>query len=211
MSISKYGIWSDKCFSKSITNKFDPLTYVEPDGSVWIRIFHHNDPTNNGIFSSKDSFATSVYIDDNRWFNVSVCNCLSSKWELMIKQKLLDTDDETKYRWIQNYNPMTATYEQVVADNITKVTTAGYSSHDLYGGLHKHSASTYICASHTGRPSDWWCAVGSYRVHNGGIPGYAGTTITTGYMDLYLRVDNIDTPNFRINAGGTMATDFYEI
>ena len=129
----------------------------------------------------------------------------------MIKQKLLDTDDETKYRWIQNYNPMTATYEQVVADNVTKVTTAGYSNHDLHGGLHKHSAATYICASYTNSSSHWWCAVGSYRVHNGGIPGYAGTTITTGYMDLYLRVDNIDTPNFRINAGGTMATDFYEM
>lgn len=210
MSISKSGIWTDKCFSKSIVNRYDPLTYVEPDGSAWIRIFHHNDPANNGIFSSTDSFDTSVYLDNNRWFNVALCNYLSDNWELMIKQKILDTDDEIKYRWIQNYNPMTATYEQVTVDNVTRITTDGYSSHDSCGGLYKHSSHTYICASNA-TSTDWFGAVGCYELYNSGIPGYALTTITTGYMDLYLRVDNIDTPNFRINAGGTMATDFYEI
>ena len=73
----------------------------------------------------------------------------------MIKQKLLDTDDETKYRWIQNYNPMTATYEQVVADNITKVTTAGYSSHDLYGGLRYNAKAWDIGYYHNVNGDDW--------------------------------------------------------
>lgn len=209
-SISKYGIWSDKCFSGSIVNQYDPITYVEPDGSVWIRIFHHNDPTNSGLFSSTDSFETSVYLDDNRWFSVALCNYLTSNWELMIKQKPLVTDDEVKYRWIQKYNPMTATYEQVTVDNVTKITTSGYSTHAAYGGLYKHSASTYICASNASS-TNWFCAVGCYTLYQSGIPAYTGGAITTGYMDLYLRVDNIETPNFRINAGGTMATDFYEI
>lgn len=128
----------------------------------------------------------------------------------MIKQKPLVTDDEVKYRWIQNYNPMTATYEQVTVDNVTKITTDGYSTHAAYGGLHKHSARTYICTSNASS-TDWFGAVGCYTLYQSGVPAYAGTVITTGYMDLYLRVDNIETPNFRINAGGTMATDFYEI
>ena len=210
MSISKTGIWADKCFSISIVNQYDSSTYVEPDGSVWIRIFHHNDPTNNGVFNASDSFVKSVYLDDSRWFNVALCNYISGNWELMIKQKLLATDNETKYRWIQKYNPMTATYAQVTVDNITKVTTDGYSTHAAYGGLHKHSASTYICASNA-KSTQWFGAVGCYTLYESGIPAYSGGAITTGFMDLYLRVDNIITPNFRINAGGVMATDFYEI
>ena len=210
MSISKTGIWADKCFSSSIVNQYDPITYVEPDGSIWIRIFHHNDPMNNGLFAVSNPFMKSVYLDDNRWFNVALCNHISSEWELMIKQKPLGTDDETKYRWIQHYNPMTATYEQVTTDKVTKITTTGYSTSDVYGGLHKHSASTYICASDA-RSTNWFGAVGCYTIFNNGIPGYASATITTGFMDLYLRVDNIITPNFKINAGGAMATDFYEI
>lgn len=210
MSISKTGVWTDKCFSSSIINRYDPLTYVEPDGSSWIRIFRHNSPSTSGIFSSTNSFDKSVFVNNDVWFNVSLCNYLSNNWELMIKQKALETDTETKYRWIQNYNPMIATYEQVTTDNVTKVTTNGYSTHAAYGGLHRHSASTYICTSNA-RSTDWFGAVGCYTLHISGVPGYAGVTITTGFMDLYLRVDNFITPNFRINDGGAMAVDFYEI
>lgn len=210
MSISKTGIWSEKYFSNSIINRHDVNTYIEPDGSAWIRIFHHNNPTNNGIFSNTDTFESSVYLDENRWFNVALCNYLSSNWELMIKQKALETDTETKYRWIQMYNPMTATWEQVIADNVTKVLTTGYSNSATYGGLHKHSASTYICASNT-NSTNWFGAVGCYTLFNAGIPGYAAITITTGFLDLYLRIDGLDTPNFKLNGGGVMASNFYEI
>ena len=84
MSISKTGIWADKCFSSSIVNQYDSSTYVEPDGSVWIRIFHHNDPTNNGVFNASDLFVKSVYLDDNRWFNVNINKkwCILSRFSL---------------------------------------------------------------------------------------------------------------------------------
>ena len=211
MSISKIGIWADKCFSSSIVNQYDSSTYVEPDGSVWIRIFHHNDPTNNGVFNASDSFIKSVYLDDNRWFNVALCNHISGNWELMIKQKLLATDNETKYRWIQKYNPMTATYAQVAESNITKNTSTGYSTISGGGGLYKFTTSVTYIACNNNNENHWLGAIRASSLFNSGIPAYVTGIITTGYTDLYLRVDNIITPNFRINAGGAMATDFYEI
>ena len=66
----------------------------------------------------------------------------------MIKQKLLATDNETKYRWIQKYNPMTATYAQVAESNITKNTSTGYSTISGGGGLYKFTTSvTYIACN----------------------------------------------------------------
>lgn len=32
--------------------------------------------------------------------------------------------------------------------------------------------------------------MGSFSIYQGGIPGYGGTITTTGYNDLYVRIDN---------------------
>ena len=78
--------------------KYDPNLYIEPDGSCWVRVYHHNNP-GAGSFSSYNDFAHSVYIDGNRWFNVELCNYLD-KWELMVKGKFTSTSSEWKLRWI---------------------------------------------------------------------------------------------------------------
>ena len=171
--------------------KYDNNIYIEPDGSCWARVFHHNNP-GGGSFSSSNDFAHSVYIDENRWFNVELANYLD-KWEIMIKGKFTATSNEWKLRWIQQYNPMTATYANVAVANITKITTSGYSSSpSTWGGLYKKNSSTYLCANN-GNSGNWWGAVGSFSVYQNGIPGWGptGTVTTTGFNDVYLRIDNV--------------------
>jgi hypothetical protein len=63
----------DGQINETIYCPYDSETYVEPDGSKWIRIFHHNRPV-DGLFQSTDPFITSVYVDEDRWFYISLCN-----------------------------------------------------------------------------------------------------------------------------------------
>ena len=165
-------------------SQYDTNIYEEPDGSRWVRVFHHANPSSTNLFDSTDSFSTRVYKDANRWFDVSICNQLSS-WELMIKQKPSSTDTLQKYRWKQSVNPMLATESDVSADKVTYNTSTGYTS-CAYKGLYKLNKWTYLSQG-----NDWWGAVGSWTVFQSGIPGWNKITISsTGYMDLYVRIDD---------------------
>lgn len=168
--------------------KYDSNIYIEPDGSAWVRIFHHNNPTSYK-FVSGDTFTTGVYKDENRWFNFDLCN-YTDKWEFIVKSKATPDATEYKYRWIQTKNPLTATFADVAAANVTKITTTGYTSYS-WGGLYKINSSTFLCTNN-GTNGNWWGAVGAWNAHQGGIPGWT-TVITTGYEDVYLRIDNITT------------------
>ena len=175
--------------------RYDPNVYIEPDGSCWVRIFHHNNPTSYK-FASSDTFTTSVYTDENRWFNVSVCNALST-WELMSKVKCTDTSTERKFRWIQTANPMTATFNQTKVANVTRITTDGYTQCP-FGGLYHVSSSTWL-AMNNGTENNTFGSVGCWTAWNNGIPGWestnAGHAITTGYVDLFVRIDNLTSQN----------------
>ena len=191
------GVVDTNNITEFICNIFDENVYVEPDGSTWIRIFHHNNPA-GGSFSSTDTFTSQVYIDENRWFNVSLCNLISDNWELMIKQKAeSDTATESKFRWIQTANPMIATYEQTLSANVTKISTAGYTVSTFGGAYLKNNSNTYL-ACNNGESSNWWGAIGSCVVYQGGIPAYNGVLVKTGYCDLYLRIDNANFDKFTI-------------
>lgn len=208
-SIFKNGMVQSSDFTNFIVNPLDLNYYIEPDESVWVRLVHHNNPPNY-LFASTNTFTSSVYIDGNRWFNVALCNKVGiSKWELMIKQKALSTDSESKFRWIQNYNPMTATYAQVASANVTKVTTSGYTNFSS-GGLYLKNGNTYLCTNN-GTEGNWWGAVGSWAIHQSGIPAWNGVVVTTGYMDLYLRIDNDPKNSLSIFNNSVIANDFIEI
>lgn len=169
----------------------------EPDNSMWIQIAHHNNPASY-LFSSTDTFETSVYTDSNRWFHVSLCNLVTT-WELMIIQARLSTDTPEKFRWIQTANPMTATYADVALANITRITTSGYTTATgNYAGLYyrRNQISTpeaYLVCNN-GTAGNWFGPVGSWTLWSSGTPAYNGSVITTGYTDLYLRIDNTDLP-----------------
>ena len=187
---------------ESLSPPFDNTIYTEPDNSRWIRIFHHNNPAEN-LFSSADPFSTGVYKNEDMWFNVSVCN-FASTWELMIIQARLSTDTPEKFRWIQLVNPMVANYSDVALANITRVTTSGYTTASgNYAGLYLRSNQTtspqdYLTCNN-GTASNWFGAIGSWTAHQGGIPAYNGSAITTGYTNLYLRLSNDLEKYFKID------------
>ena len=169
--------------------KYDTNVYIEPDGSTWVHIYHHNNPA-AGSFASTDAFASSVYKDENRWFNATeICNALN-KWEFLIKYAYTNTTGESKQRWVQTVNPELAVFGDVDAADITRITGSGYVT-GTWGGLYKKAASAYWVMNN-GNSSNWWGATGSYSIYQGGIPGYGGTVTTTGYNDLYVRIDNVD-------------------
>lgn len=191
MSIYKNGVWTNT----GITNYWmnfvtTPIVIQEPDGSFWLQIFHHNNPTENGRFVSTDTFATGVYKDINKWFNVNICNQFN-KWELLLKQKLTSGGTEEKYRWIQSQNPMLATFNDTMAANTTFITTTGYlTPGSSYGGLWRQNSSNSYLVANNNNSSNWFGAVGAIAAYNNGIPGYNGKTITSGYMDVYIRIES---------------------
>ena len=209
-NISKTGTVSTMAFSESLACPYDTNFYVEPDGSIWIRIIHHDNPA-NAVFASTDTFSSSVYLDSNRWFYASIVNKITNNtYEFMIKQKALVADSETKYRWIQTKNPFNAVYGDVDLADVTRITTDGYSTYGSYAGIYKKNANTYFSANN-GTSSSWWCALGTWTAYQGGIPGFAQVVIKTGYIDLYLRVDNQTNDIASIFTSSIISPQFIEI
>lgn len=209
MSFYANGIITASSFSNSIINPYDTTVYAEPDGSAWVRIVHHNNPA-SVRFASSDSFTTSVYKSADLWFNASLLNTnKSGKWELMIKQKETSSSSETKYRFVQTVNPMTATFDQTKNANITVNTSSGYSTNSAYGGVHKLGSNSYLVTNNSTN-GNWYGALGCWTVWNGGLPGIFGRAITTGYIDFYYRIDGYTADKLSINAGGVISADFIE-
>lgn len=169
--------------------QYDKNIYTEPDGSQWVHVFHHNNPA-GGLFASTDSFTTSVYKDENRWLDMALVMSSVTSWELLYVQKDTSTSAEKKYRWIQNINPFNATWTDVQPGNVTYVTGNGYTS-STQGGLWKNNGSTYFAIANASS-GNWFGAIGSWTAYSGGTPGYPNTTVTSGSMDLYVRLKNIN-------------------
>lgn len=177
--------------------RFDPNIYTEPDGSMWVRVVRQNNPSStSNLFSTSDPIETkSVYKNDSTWFDRDVFNYIVTigaldECELMIKQKATSSSSETKYRWVQYKNPIIATYDWVTPNEIVKNTSSGYSSPSTsYGGLYAHKTSSSFIDACNGNTGNTWGRFGQYQQFQSGLAGYNATTITTGYSDLYIRVD----------------------
>jgi len=88
---------------------------------------------------------------------------------------------------------MTATWDQAKLANITQV--SGYSSWAAnYAGIFRYTSgttahgSTYLRQANA-TSSNWYGACGCWTAYQGGVPGFNGTVVTSGYMDVYLRID----------------------
>lgn len=179
----------DDCSSKRL--RYDKNIYKEPDGTLWVRVIHHNNPA-SALFSSSDSFASGVYKDADRWFDLYMIKRGLGSYEFMVKQKTTSSATETKYRWIQTKDPFTATYNDVKPASVTRITTSGYTDGG-FGGLYILNSNTHMVIANTSN-GNWYGAFGCWTPYNGGIPGYPNTTITNGYMDLYVKVNAIEYP-----------------
>jgi hypothetical protein len=90
---------------------------------------------------------------------------------------------------VQTKNPFNAVWNDVKPESVTRITTAGYTNGGN-GGLWKMNSSTYFVVANSSS-GNWFGATGSWTAYNGGIPGYPNTTVTTGCIDIFVRVDNI--------------------
>lgn len=167
--------------------KYDNNIYVEPDGSQWIHVFHHNDPTTSGYFVRNSDWEHGVYIDENKWYNIEEIVYTLPKYEFMVKQKTTSSAAEAKYRWIQDINPLEATYNDVKPGTVIFNTSSGYTN-SSYGGLWKMNSSARMCIANA-TSSNWFGALGSWSAYNTNqVPGFPNTSISTGYIDLYMRI-----------------------
>ena len=168
--------------------KYDKNIYTESDGSKWIRIFHHNNPASK-LFAKTDIWASGVYKDEDRWFDIYPIVQSLTTFEFMVKQKQTSSATEVKYRWIQNKSPLTATYNDVKPDAVTRITTSGYTNGNQGGLWRSGHANTHMVIANS-NSGNWYGATGCWVAYNGGIPGYPNTVITTGYIDLYIKISD---------------------
>lgn len=185
------------------------LEYIqEPDGSIWEPIFYHNNPSVN-LFSSTDSFSTGVIKSPDMFFNFNVCKELTS-WEFIYKQRTVANGTYNKYRWKQNKSPFTATYNDVKPSAVTRITTGGYIDGG-YGGLYILNSSTYMVVANASN-GNWFGASGCWNAYQGGIPGYPNTTVTTGDISIFVRIDgtNLTAKTKMYPSTGILVTNNYK-
>lgn len=192
-NFSSNGIVTSSCFNEGIFNlnfnNSNNFCMVEPDGSVWQRIFNHTNPLSTK-FNSSDNFYNYITAS-GRFFWCPILNQIKNNiYEFILMQKQTSTSTLEKYRWIQYKNPYDATFGDVDADDIVKITGSGYTTPTTtYGGIYKMNQNSFFNANN-GTNGNWYGAIGCWTDWNSGIPGYNDVKISTGYISLYLRIDN---------------------
>lgn len=192
-------------------NNFIELVHTEPDGSRWLHVFHHNNPSVN-LFASTDDFDNGVYKNKDMWFLMHYCKNFT-KWEFLWIQNTTSDVASTKYRWIQSVSPFGTSYDAVKPSAVTRVTTAGYTDGGN-GGFYKLRWNAHLVVANASN-SDWFGATGSWTAYDGGTPGYPNSTVTTGCMNAYIRIDNTTVPDgvldAKIKNGLIQSNNFTEI
>lgn len=208
VQITKQGIIQAEQFSEYLISPHDNIIKIESDGSLWTHIFHHNAPASN-LFASTDDFTKALYKNENLWFDFSLCNIID-KWEFLVIQSSTAGAAEKKIRWIQQVNPMVAVFGDVDKADITYIIGSEYNTSN-WGGLYKKNSSAYLVANN-GNSGNWWGATGCWTAYQGGLPAFFGEICSTGYYDIYLRIDNLTNTKATITNNSTVTENqLYEI
>lgn len=164
-------------------NVFDNEFLVLEDGTKWRKLLHHNNPSKNLFTQSnyknvntQDLYSKLYLLDTSSNFLLS-----NGTYEFLIKEKSLATSTEYWYRWSQTSDPGSSS-SITGFTSIQNDTNSGY----VIGLKKDQSAHGYM---HNG--NSWWVCCGCFTAFNGGIPG-AGATVTTGYLDLYVRYESLN-------------------
>lgn len=201
--VGKNGIFTESDFLE--------LIHTEPDGSKWLHVFHHNNPSVN-LFSSSDDFENGVYKSKDMWFFVNYCKNFT-KWEFLHIQRSTETANPVKHRWIQTVSPYGTSYDAVKPASVTRISTSGYTD-DGQGGMYKMNSSTYLVITNTSN-GNWFGATGCWTAYQGGIPGFPSTVVTTGCIDMFIRIDNTTVPQnsitTKIRKDSIQSVNFIEI
>lgn len=177
---------SDELTEFSVKEDFSLNTFmanelINYNGSLFMRVMHHNNKAGTNLFSKSDAFASSfVYHNDDCWsaFHLIPNQIYDGVYEfLAIQQTNNDVSDYTYVHWTQTNNPVTST----TAGTVTVITGDSTKS----PGLMLTNQNYTFMARHTS--SNWWSACGSFTKHGIGIPAFENTAID-GSLDLYVRV-----------------------
>lgn len=173
------------------TSAYDSNIYYEPDGSAWIRVFHHNNPASNK-FSSSDTFTTSFKKNDNMWWDMPKFNQITDNiYDIMVKYKTTSNAGEIKHRWVQYTNPMSGTFEDTTYNKVTKSYYYGSTiMNNFYGGFYRDTSNNAYIVHNDNDRGNWFGAIGCWSSFQNGIPGPNGTIITSGYVDVYMHIPN---------------------
>lgn len=164
------------------------------DNSVWARIFHHNNRNGTVLWSRDERILYNT--EEDRFSRLEFMELYrhpAGHFEFMA----IEPDDRSNVicRWIQTNNPVT----EAVGTGFKSI--AGYMN--IYFALARCLRDLDDYNSFIRKDNlvygNWVGAVGCWRqyTYNNvlGIPGIGGG-VTTGSMDLYVRIDNlIDASN----------------
>lgn len=158
-------------------------------GATWLKVLQHVNPSSNQFTSSnagnndsENLYSKLSYLTTNNF------KSSNGAYEFLARQQQTSSGAVSTYRWTQTSAPASAS-------SIT-----GFTSLEggLTRGLCKCSGNTYL--AHTGTTGDWWGACGSWSTYQGGVPGLGNLLVTTGFIQLYVRIDNSNWPKSLINS-----------
>ena len=163
------------------------------DGSVWARIFYHNNKAKTVLFKTVDECRNTQTEDKySRLYLIDNFRGSDGKFEFMIKYP----NNSTGYnRWKQSNNPCNE-YWPHTAD--VYETVEGYEPISIswtasnWGGLCRQNenpttlSSCYLSGS-VGH-SNWFYSIGAANTHYDGIPTWNGSTDSV--VELWIRIDN---------------------
>jgi hypothetical protein len=155
----------------------------EFDDALWLRVFHHNNLNGTVLWDSLSQVSINGGYDElNKQtilYALSNYKNKSGKFEFLLEYSNKDGYN----RWIQTSNPVT-TSEKVTG---YKAVHIDWNQNNWNGLAKSNSGSTLIDGS-VGS-SNWYYAIGAIKNVDNGI--YSNDSITGGYVDLWVRIDNL--------------------
>lgn len=190
VSITKTGL----IYSPEFT-EFSDRMRTESDGSLWIQVLHHENPAQQ-IFSAANcwNYDNGGSLYSALWLLKNDIWKQNGKYELLAIEKLQSNSVASTYRWTQTSNPATSS-------SITGFTIVSGSGAQFTGLLTNGSYG----AMHNG--ATWYSCFGAYNRWNNGIPGFTNTAITSGMLELYIRIPEITVKSIAKNRAAIYAKD----
>lgn len=158
--------------------ELETITY---NSCTYAKVYQHT--PSSGLFPASSGLLTKGYVSQPYAFCVigaikGLAYVDSSKgYGFLVKQKATSNSGETTYAWYQKNCPT----ESTTPGALTNVSNFAY-------GLvcETNGSPAYL---HRYNNGDWWAAIAPTQYHQGGTPGFDGSTVvTTGYIQLWVRI-----------------------
>ena len=156
--------------------------YMVHSGCTYVRVLHHNAPASN-LFTTanrKNIETENLYSKLGLFDDPNAFKSKDGKYQFMVREKLEASSTENVGIWTQTSCPTASTLA-----GYTQIWSSTGSWPRTFGLTHQDDRAVFDDSGST----TWWCSCGCSTAWSGGIPGFYGV-VKTGYLDLYIRVDN---------------------